>query len=233
LQPGAAATSASAHASVFAIVMSFLLSRHRASSMRAETRARSRAASEGARGTRAASASGMPASKHDVLSRTDPADALELLARQHVEIDALFEQIASDGGDKAKLFEELADKLAAHAMIEEKVFYPSVMAKDTADLLRGAVEDHLEIKRALVELLELSIDDEEFDDLLDELAETIGHHVHEEEAELFTLVRAQLSEEELVELGDELLAMYEELMADTPRRHVLEDTFATAPLPPA
>ena len=38
---------------------------------------------------------------------------------------------------------ELADKLAAHAAIEEKLFYPAVMTDDTEDKLLEATEEHL------------------------------------------------------------------------------------------
>ena len=48
-------------------------------------------------------------------------DALTLLKEQHDEVDELFARIesADDIATKAELFEELADKLAAHSKIEE------------------------------------------------------------------------------------------------------------------
>ena len=67
-------------------------------------------------------------------------DVLELLASQHAEVDSLFERIEKGEGDRGALFTELADKLAAHATAEEKVFYPAVMAKQTKELLQEAVE---------------------------------------------------------------------------------------------
>jgi peptidoglycan hydrolase CwlO-like protein len=48
-------------------------------------------------------------------------DVLELLESQHKEVDELLEQLESGKGDRAKLFAELADKLAAHATVEEKI----------------------------------------------------------------------------------------------------------------
>jgi len=48
-------------------------------------------------------------------------NALDLLTEQHAEIDALFEVLERGAGDRQAAFVELADKLAAHATIEEKL----------------------------------------------------------------------------------------------------------------
>ena len=165
-------------------------------------------------------------------TRSQTVDALELLADQHAEMDDLFEQIGSAKRDRGRLFAELADKLAAHAAIEEKLFYPAVMAKETDQLLRDAVDDHLEIKRALAELLELDTDDDEFDEIMSELEQAVAHHAHDhEEDELFPIVRKLLDDDQRAGLGNELLAMYDELMAESPRELVAEETSAPARLP--
>ena len=52
---------------------------------------------------------------------TETIDVLELLTSQHQEVDDLFEKIENDEGDRDALFTELADKLAAHAAVEEKI----------------------------------------------------------------------------------------------------------------
>ena len=54
--------------------------------------------------------------------------AIDLLESQHREVEKLFQKIekASKGEDKMRLFEEIADKLAIHAAIEEHHFYPAV-----------------------------------------------------------------------------------------------------------
>src|SRR5262249_29179061 len=179
------------------------------------------------RGTSTAHATGMP---RRVSSQT--IDALDLLAEQHADVEDLFAQIASTKRDRRTLFDELADKLAAHTTIEEKLFYPAAMSKQTEALLRDAVDDHLEVKRILAELLDMDSDDEEFDEVLAELEQAVSHHVRVEEDELFPIVRAQLTEDALAGLGNELLAMFDEQMATSPREHVVDETNAPAPLPP-
>ena len=174
-------------------------------------------------GTHAAAASGM----------TDTTDALELLSDQHDEVDELFEKIAAsdDPDEKGELFRELADKIAAHATIEEKLFYPSVLGEETAELLLHSVEEHLAVKRVLADLLELDPEDEHWNAKLHVLADEVWHHAHEhEEKKVFPVVRRTLSKDELAGLGNELLAMFEELIEREPRMQVPAETDEAAPL---
>jgi hemerythrin superfamily protein len=166
----------------------------------------------------------------------DMIDILELLSSQHAEVDQLFEQLEQGGGDRAALFAELADKLATHAAVEEKIFYPSVMEAETSDLLHESVEEHLEVKRLLADLLELDLDrdQDEFDAKLSVLQEKVSHHAHdEEEGKLFPKLRKLLSDDERAALGNELLAMFEEMIEQEPRFQVPGETAAAAPLPSA
>ena len=168
--------------------------------------------------------------------KDDTINAIELLRSQHEEVESLIEKIenSDDHEKKQALFAEMADKLAAHATIEEKIFYPSVMDGKTRELLLESTEEHLSVKRLLADMLELDVDDEHFDAKLTVLKEQIRHHVHdEEEKELFPKVRRLLSGDELAALGNELLAMFETLIEQQPRGHVPEETREAAPLPSA
>jgi len=161
-------------------------------------------------------------------------DVLELLAEQHQEVDELFEAIENGDGDKETLFQELADKLAAHSTIEERIFYPSVMAEDTEEQLHEAVEEHLSVKRLIADLLSLDpeADADEFDAKISVLKEQVSHHAHEEEEKkLFAKLRKSLSMDERAALGNECLALFEELIPMEPRRNVPAETAEAAALP--
>lgn len=158
-------------------------------------------------------------------------DVVELLTAQHKEVDELIEKIEKEG-NRRDLFMQVANNLAAHATIEEKIFYPAVMAKDTNELLQEAVEEHLAIKRLLADLITMKLDKEQFDAKLSVLKEQVSHHAHkEEEDELFPKVEKMFSAEERAGLGGEMLAMFEDLMANNPAKHVLAETDVAAPLP--
>jgi iron-sulfur cluster repair protein YtfE (RIC family) len=159
-------------------------------------------------------------------------NALDLLAEQHEQVDRLFEQLEGGEGDRAVTFQQLADALAAHATIEEKIFYPRVMAEKTSELLHESVEEHLAMKRVLADMLTMSLDNAEFAAKLSVLKEGVSHHAHEEEeGKLFPILRKSMSPEELAGLGNDLLALFEDLMKTSPRMQVPKEIRQAAPLP--
>lgn len=159
-------------------------------------------------------------------------NALDLLIEQHDEVEDLFEMIEkAEGEKKTELFEELADKLAAHATVEETVFYPAVKAKETEELLVESTEEHLAIKRVLADLLELDTDDEHFDAKIKVMQEEVDHHAREEEEDkLFPKVRRLMSSEELDQLGSEMESLFEQLLSEEPRKNVPAETEEAAPI---
>lgn len=159
-------------------------------------------------------------------------NVLDLLTDQHTEVDQLIEKIEKGKGDKAGLFQELADKLAAHSTVEEKIFYPSVMSEKTEEMLREAVEEHLEVKRMLADMMQLDPSSDTFDAKLSVLKENLSHHAHEEEEDkLFPILRKELGKDDLAALGNQVLARFEELMTTHPSRNVPNETAQAAPLP--
>lgn len=160
-------------------------------------------------------------------------DALELLRDQHDEVFDLIEQIidSDDRDAKARMFRELADKIAAHSAIEEKLFYPSVMSERTNELLIESTEEHLAVKRVLSDMLELDLDDDHWMAKLIVLRDELEHHARdEEEDKLFPMVRKELDADQLAGLGNDLLAMFEELIEHEPRMQVPNETAAAVHL---
>lgn len=161
-------------------------------------------------------------------------NALDLLKKQHEEVSKLFkkyDKLGEDAGEeKQELFEQIADRLAAHATIEEKFFYPSIKSEGTEDIVREALEEHLSVKRLISDLLDMEPDDEAFDAKIQVLREQIEHHVEEEEDDMFKKVRKECSKEQLEDLGLQMEDEYEELMDREPRLQVPEETGSAAPL---
>jgi len=167
-----------------------------------------------------------------LLGKDTTTDVLELLEAQHKEVDELIARLEQGEGDRRALFTELADKLAAHASAEEKVFYPAVMTNDTSDLLHESVEEHLSIKRVLADLIAMNVDDVSFKASLSVLKEQVSHHAHEEEEQkLFPKLRAAMTRDERAALGNEFLVAFEQLMQSHPYKNVPNETQAAAQLP--
>lgn len=160
-------------------------------------------------------------------------NAIELLKGQHDEVKALFKSYeqSRDLDEKNDLVAEISDSLAAHAHIEEKLFYPAVYVGELQELLAEAVEEHLAAKRTIADLLRMMPGDRSYDAKVKVLKEQIEHHVEEEEGELFPKVKKTLSAEELDALGEQMELMFEDLMQTDPREQVPTETAHAAPLP--
>jgi hemerythrin superfamily protein len=157
----------------------------------------------------------------------DNINALEILRAQHDEIDHLIAALEAcdDEDDRVDLFEELADQLAAHAAMEETLFYPWVLAKQTEGILRESTEEHLAIKRVLADMLTLDPSDDEFAAKLAVMKEEIRHHAHdEEEGELFPKVKRMASEAELEMMGCEMLDLLEQILCSEPRHQAFAES---------
>jgi hypothetical protein len=154
-------------------------------------------------------------------------DAIEMLEEQHEEVAALFKELenAKGASQKRELFEEIADKLAVHATIEEMHFYPAVKAKRTEDILLESLEEHLGIKRVLADLLATDVEDETFEAKVKVLKEQVEHHVGEEQDDLFPKVKKLFDSEALEAIAQEMTATQEELLAaGDPREAVPSQT---------
>jgi hypothetical protein len=161
-------------------------------------------------------------------------DAIELLKRQHREVEAFFHEYRMLGSESPKskeaIFEMIADALALHAEIEEKIFYPAARFRKTEKMLKHSVEEHLTVKKQLAAIMDLDAADAAYDQKVSELERDVQHHVQEEETELFRLVRTQLGRIRLEQLGTEMEAMARQTEAEGEPREAIP---AEAEQPPA
>ena len=135
-------------------------------------------------------------------------DPIQLLKRQHREVEALFKKIEKTKSASARksLLAELAGNLKLHMTIEEEIFYPAVQhlpTKKAEDMALEAYEEHGVVKLVLAELPGVDPEDERFDAKMTVLSELIEHHVDEEEHEMFKTAR-KLGAAELNALGDRM-----------------------------
>ena len=149
-------------------------------------------------------------------------NALKLLKHQHREVKALFKQFdeSEDPEEKRACFAEIGDELAIHASIEERFFYPAVRARQTEENLEESYDEHLEIKKLLVDCMR-STDAPGFDGKVAALKGAVEHHVAEEQDELFPKVRRLLDADTLEAIGQLMEAEAATLIeAGEPRKNV-------------
>ena len=160
-------------------------------------------------------------------------NAIKLLKQQHREVEALFKQLekARSARPRQKAFEQIADKLAVHATIEERHFYPSVNRRATEEILLEAVEEHLGVKRVIADMLDLDAGDETFEAKAKVLKDLVEHHVEEEEKDLFPKIQKLLDADELEAIGEQMASTMEELLENgSPRKSVPSETERAATL---
>ena len=159
-------------------------------------------------------------------------NAIQLLKHQHQEVDKLFkalEKCEDDERDEIrKLFAELADNLAAHADIEEELFYPEVKQRQLGGMVQQAVEEHFEMKQFLAQLLDLEVGSREFMMTLAQLKDSVLGHVEEEEGQMFPEVRKLFAKEDLDMLGREMETRFKELIGSEPRFEIRDQIEAPA-----
>jgi hemerythrin superfamily protein len=143
-------------------------------------------------------------------------DAITLLRDDHDKVRKLFKRFEGAGDqahrEKRQIVDNIIEELTVHAFIEEKLFYPRVAqlkaegsGADPEDMVKEAREEHVQVKRLLAELEDLSPEDELFDAKVTVVIDDVRHHAEEEEQEMFPEVRDLVGRKELQELGQKML----------------------------
>jgi hemerythrin superfamily protein len=169
----------------------------------------------------------MPTAKKTSLNKSTPPsaakppDAIKLLTEDHQEVKALFKAyeklVKSEAQDdeKVELADQICAQLTAHATVEEELFYPAARDALSEDdtLVDEADVEHACAKELIAQIQDSSpADDDHFDAKVKVLSELIAHHVKEEEDEMFPKLRK--SELDLAELGAEIAARKQALLAE-------------------
>ncbi|MGO4327124.1 hemerythrin domain-containing protein [Cupriavidus sp. 2TAF22] len=152
----------------------------------------------------------MDKSKIPVEQRT----TLGLLMDDHRAVKKLFKQFEATKAvaEKHAIATETCQKLSVHAQIEEEIFYPALrgVSEKLDDMLDEAKVEH-GVAKALIAKIEAG-DPDMLDANYKVLTEYVGHHVEEEESELFpAVIKAKI---DLREVAMQLEARKSELLGE-------------------
>jgi hemerythrin superfamily protein len=143
------------------------------------------------------------------MARNGTRDAVGVLKADHRAIEQLFRRFerARSAAEKERLADRMVRELSIHAAIEEQYVYPVLRRRLDGQEPRVlvALEEHHAAKLVLSEIEALGPGDERFEPKVLVLAESVRHHVAEEERTLLPAMRRILSQEELRALGGALL----------------------------
>ena len=142
-------------------------------------------------------------------------DALELLKRDHREVEALFTRYksAADVAEQAAVAERVCLLLKVHMRVEEEIFYPAARRRiEDKELVNEALVEHQAAKDLIEEIESADAGDPMLEARMQVLSEQIEHHVQEEENGLFPEVQA--AEIDLMGLGSRLFERKQEILRE-------------------
>ena len=143
-------------------------------------------------------------------------NATQMLRQDHKKVKGLFIKFeqAKEVGAKRQVAEQAVEELEVHAQVEEEVFYPAVKkAIESIELVDDAKQEHQTAKSLISQLKKMTGrdvgNDNDFETKFSELMQAIGHHVAEEEGEMFPEVED--SELDLSVLGAQMTKRKQEI----------------------
>src|SRR5437868_11064860 len=140
--------------------------------------------------------------------------AISILKKDHDTVKDLFEQFekAESSTEKERIITKAVNELKIHAAIEEEIFYPTVRKHVGSDLMNEADEEHHVAKVLIAELDLNGGGGDHRDAKFTVLAESVRHHIKEEENEM--LPKARELDIGFEALGQRMLARKTELQKD-------------------
>src|SRR4051812_35249360 len=109
--------------------------------------------------------------------------AIAVLKKDHDAVKALFDEFskATTRSAKEKIIGQAVTALKTHAVIEEEIFYPAVRNHVGSEVMNEADEEHHVAKVLVAELEAGDRSDDHRDAKFTVLAESVRHHIKEEE----------------------------------------------------
>src|SRR6266478_5894655 len=140
--------------------------------------------------------------------------AIAILKKDHDTVKGLFDDFekAENTAAKEKIIDRAVTALKIHAVLEEEIFYPTVRQQVGSKLMNEADEEHHVAKVLIAELDTVSANNDHRDAKFTVLAESVRHHIKEEENQV--LPKAKELDIDFEALGQKMLARKTQLQKD-------------------
>jgi len=143
-------------------------------------------------------------------------NAIALLKEDHEKVKELFDKFEEANGSatKAKIVADAVKELKIHATVEEELFYPALRQKmdDEEGILEEADEEHHVAKVLIAELETMRGDEDHWEAKFTVLAESVRHHIKEEEGQMFK--EAKKTDIDFEVLGSQMAHLKQKLMQE-------------------
>jgi hemerythrin superfamily protein len=135
---------------------------------------------------------------------TGDQDVVDILTTDHREVLDLVTQIPSAApAQRRDMTETVIAELMRHSVAEEMYVYPAMRdhLPDGERAVQHDIEEHQQLVEIMKELEDLDASDSRFLEKVGRLEQVLRDHVSDEESGQFPQLRAQLSRDQLVEMG--------------------------------
>jgi hemerythrin superfamily protein len=139
------------------------------------------------------------------LGRPTAGDVLDLILDDHRRFEALLRDLRDSSNDRDAVRRAFSALHVAHAEAEEAEVYPTLRHKQAISEHEAehSEEEHAEGHEALLKVLEAEVlAGDDFDELVEELATAVNHHLTEEELTILNPAREEVAEDVRVRLGE-------------------------------
>ncbi|WP_447979426.1 hemerythrin domain-containing protein [Candidatus Nitrospira bockiana] len=137
--------------------------------------------------------------------------ALDLLREDHRKVQELFEEFEqADKRSRQRIAEQALEDLEIHTKLEEGLIYPAIRQEiDDEEIMDMALEEHHVATLLIKELRKMEPKDERYQAKFKVLAESVRHHIEEEESQI--LPQAEELDLDFEDLGQKAMAKKEQL----------------------
>jgi hemerythrin superfamily protein len=139
------------------------------------------------------------------LGRPTAGDVLDLILDDHRRFEALLRDLRDSSNDRDAVRRAFSALHVAHAEAEEAEVYPTLRRKQAISEHEAehSEEEHAEGHEVLLKVLEAEeLAGDDFDELVEELATAVNHHLTEEELTILNPAREEVAEDVRVRLGE-------------------------------
>lgn len=152
------------------------------------------------------------------------ADVTKVLLDDHARLRRMFMAFSWGTYDQAL---SICDELIIGTTIKEELIYPVVREEIDARLAEEAEENNEDAKRLMGDLFETSPDDPQLASRVEKLKDVVFRNMQHEEKTLFPRINTAFKDE-LYEMGNQVFALRQELLAIKPERTPSRTTILTA-----
>jgi hemerythrin-like domain-containing protein len=133
-------------------------------------------------------------------------DAVELLRKEHRQLQSLFSRVSSPDEDRPEILKDLMELIALHLDLEKQMLLPIIRERvEDGDAIADRLRDeHQRIEKILTTLDRRKVNSPDVPDLVTEMLHFNGRHVAEAEAVVLPGLRSALSAQELEDLGQRM-----------------------------